>query len=197
MPYSLDSCTRLSRARSVAPRRHSASFLTPSTAGETRKTLNIGSCCRANTAHIRQSSPDSDFGLSHFQTKVTFQDLPFSLGSGTPITAGERLLEPLPQPTTESPPPSDGRLNRCRANMVHLRRSRPDSGLGLKSKGIGTFKSLPLRSEAGLYHDGNQPGKDWYTNPEMNQQPQNCKKKQRFKVAEKFRAVVRNSTEGF
>ena len=50
-----------------------------------------GGCrCRANSAHIRQSRPDSGLDLSHFQGKVLifFQIVPFSLS--------ERYGKPLP-----------------------------------------------------------------------------------------------------
>ena len=36
--------------------------------------------------------------------------------------------------------------NRCRANMAHVRQSRPDSGLGFQVKFLNPFKLLPSRS---------------------------------------------------
>ena len=35
--------------------------------------------------------------------------------------------------------------NRCRANLAHIRQSRPDSGIGFQ---VNSFKLFPLRSEA-------------------------------------------------
>jgi hypothetical protein len=40
--------------------------------------------------------------------------------------------------------------SRCRANMVHVCQSRPDSGLGFQAKVSNTFKVFPLRSQAVL-----------------------------------------------
>ena len=40
------------------------------------------------------------------------------------------------------------RVSRCRANMAHIRQSRPDSGLGFQVIVLKPFKLLPLRSEA-------------------------------------------------
>ena len=36
---------------------------------------------------------------------------------------------------------------RCRANMAHMRQSRPDSGVGFHARVLGKIKLLPLRQE--------------------------------------------------
>jgi len=44
--------------------------------------------------------------------------------------------------------PSGFPTGRCRANMAHIRQSRPYSGLGFQVKSCELFELFPLRSEA-------------------------------------------------
>jgi len=39
--------------------------------------------------------------------------------------------------------------SRCRANVAHIRQSRPDSGLGFQVKVLKTFKDVPSSLESG------------------------------------------------
>ena len=49
-------------------------------------------------------------------------------------------------------------MYRCRANVAHIKQSRPDSGLGVQVKVVKTFQVVPTSLGSGA--DGIQHGRD-------------------------------------
>jgi len=97
--------------------------------------------CRAISAQIRQSRPDSGLDLSHFQAKLlnSLKLFPWALYLD-PVPPAEhlraqnrlgvefeRVLRELWEHAYHEH--QRGGPDRCRANSTHIRRSRPDSGL--------------------------------------------------------------------
>ena len=82
----------------------------------------IGLCrCRANMAHIRQSRPDSGLGFQVNFLTIGKAALEHALSAARAYAAAEALA------ADRSHHP-----HRCRANLAHMRKSRPDSGLGFQ-----------------------------------------------------------------
>jgi len=121
--------------------------------------------CRANMAHMRQSNSDSGLG---FQVNVlkTLQVVTSSLGSGPPAHTrhthtrhmgdGVHLfMGMLSGSSGVGFGAAGGGLkweSRCRANMAHIRQSRPDSGLDFQVTALQIFKLFPHRSAAVSMH---------------------------------------------
>ena len=82
-------------------------------------------------AHVRQSRPDSGPGLKVEVRKMLFYCLLFA-GKPTSVQA-------IPSISSSTFP----RSIRCRANMAHIRESRPDSGLGFGVKVRKPFLIVP------------------------------------------------------
>ena len=84
-------------------------------------------CCRVNSEHISQSRPDSGLVLSHVQCKSPYRHLRCSLLETGLRRAWIEGVQALARTTLLSPFKS---VSRYRANMAHIRQSRPDSRLG-------------------------------------------------------------------